>query len=775
MARLRTAADNSVADVKALPHAVPRSLAFATIAVLAIALLQCVLPILPQISWDVDPRSEQVSAPVTTLGPTGAAWVHVISVAVCAFALAVHVRVGGRLSVVGAILGAAGIGVCLYHMPQHIKDMHTGGGWVAAMCLAYAGYHLAQHDWSRRFMFAAMLGIVIPLAADALLYVFVHHPATVEHFNQHEAEFLRARGWESGSPQHLLYRRRLEFPDVTGAFGLSNVFGSLIAALALALAISTFGVWRRNGRNNAALLAVVTVAATVALYLTHSKGAVAGLAAGIVVFIAILIARRKAKWQWLGPTVAILGVVFAIGAVVGRGAAGPPSTVEGERSILFRYHYWQGALNIMQDLPTQQKLLGVGPMQFKSHYTRQKPPLNPEEVISTHNVFIDYIVTIGLGGLAWCLLLLWWLIVAVYAASTAPDDSEADKKEKKEENLLTVRDPIADHQARWAILLSVLVFLPQFAVEYPAMLTMEGLLVWSFSIIGFLYVTATCSRPDWFSRSTMCVGAAAASAILLIHNQIEMSFFQVGVAPIVMLIVAMAAGMAMDATNLSDPNDSASQRKVTWWKCLIAAVLPLGLAVWLVISYAIPMTQHQSIMIAAAEKLRKGDPLSAKDLLARAETVLPNDPTMYRWQVTLMLEQMHFLVRARNMTSAQQVAIQAEAVLDKAISFDLGDLGLLRTRAQMQQHIARMFNQPTRLSLAKSLWSQVLERNPYGLQDHMRYADLLWQMKQQGEARRVYERCLELSEQAYLDPAKQLTSAEKAFVLKRLGRSVGVE
>jgi hypothetical protein len=79
-----------------------------------------------------------------------------------------------------------------------------------------------------------------------------------------------------------------------------------------------------------------------------------------------------------------------------------------------------------------------------------------------------------------------------------------------------------------------------------------------------------------------------------------------------------------------------------------------------------------------------------------------------------------------------------------------------------------MFKQPVHLSLALSAWTRVVDQNPFSLQDIVRLADLLHEMQRHDAAKQWYERAMMISDQSYLDPAKQLTAEERSRIERLL-------
>ena len=293
-----------VKDIKPL-HWPDHALTVLTLLVLAVVLVQMMVPILPVIYFDVDPRSESAGTPITVMGPVAMVWISVISMGLCSLVLFFHHLAGKKIAWLSSVLAMVGMGFCWYHMPDNVESMHRSTMWAGAMALALAGRHLAEHDRLRRLAVASMLAMLIPMVIQSFIFVLIEHPATVAMFQKNQQDFLAARGWAEGSSQHQLYVRRLMFNDATGAFGLSNVYGSIIASLTL-LGVVISGHVARQWRATWAVLPLAVVILGVAtIYLTHSKGALAVLVAGAILCAACLwISRTTERSRLTLPFVA---------------------------------------------------------------------------------------------------------------------------------------------------------------------------------------------------------------------------------------------------------------------------------------------------------------------------------------------------------------------------------------------------------------------------------------------------------------------------------------
>ena len=746
----------------------PHSWAIKTVttSVIALVFLPCVVMIRPDLYWDADPQLGLAGA-MTALGPAGVMWLTVLSVAAAGAALWVHLLAGGRICKITLTLaGFGGLG-CLYHMSRHALSLYICGGWLGAVALAVAGLHLGQHRQPRRWMITALAALLMPLAFDAVSYVFVEHPMMLESFQQQESQLLAARGLAAGSTQHQEYARRLAVADATGPFGLSNVFGAVLTALVLIAAAITMDQFVRRPRllGRAALFAAATVLGFTALWLTRSRGALLACAAGVgLVALAGGAADRPKLRRWL-PVAAwsLIGLAFL--AVVARGLAGPPDSPRGERSLLFRSYYWQGAGRIFGEHPW----LGVGPGSFKDAYTRLKNPLSPEEVVSSHSVFVDLAAMLGLPGLAWCGLLGFWLARASGGtlAGTAVDRG----------------GPIAtaDRGKVRPAVLAALVLGTQFILEWPSNLLIELLGLWIAGLVLFIYCGA--SSGSLGARWPQA-GLFAAAVALVLHGQIEMTFYHPGATQLAWFVVALAAAGALadhDEPTAGDPAKPGPR----WGgggglKGLIRGRgqgltpgLFFAVALLLALAFAVPLTRQQSALKRAASRRQQRDVDGAIRHLDDAIDALPGDPRPYILKTGMGLEKAAAAAARGDTPQLLRMVESSLAVLDRAEAAGLNDLRLLHRRAVIHQWAAKTLGDPAQGLTAVELLRRVCDRSPHSKTNCLTLADLLWDLDQRDEARRTYRRCLQISDRLYLDPVDQLNKQERGHIEQRLSNGGG--
>ncbi|MCC6227719.1 MAG: O-antigen ligase family protein [Phycisphaerales bacterium] len=375
---------------------------------LACTLSRCVVSLDPFPIWSGDPTL--LATPQTSLGPTGQFILDTISLLAAALVLW---RSRG-LSLWSPLLLAVGSVATLAHAfvieQGSLDNLRVGISWCASLSAGLAGLAIARDRACRALAWGALLALVMMLASKGAFQYFVEHPETVRAYKQHRQQFLEAQGWSEGSMMARAFERRLYQNEGTAWFGLSNVFASLCAGGTVAM-LALAGASRRVRDDLPQwvrpLIGAGLIVAGAGLALSMSKGGIAACAVGVALLILGAILRHTLQFQpstaaRLGAALGLLVVAGMLMGIVIRGLIGEKLS---ELSIYFRWFYIQGATRIFADHP----LLGVGPADFKDAYLLAKPALSPEEVTSPHSILFDWLSTLGLAGLAWCLAWLGWV------------------------------------------------------------------------------------------------------------------------------------------------------------------------------------------------------------------------------------------------------------------------------------------------------------------------------------------------------------------------------
>ena len=738
---------NAAASVQPETPARPDWLAVgAILALLAAVLVPFVVPMMPQLYLQFDPRQMRQAAVTTELGPTGIAWWQAYALLASGVALLVAWRRGVRAS--WGVIGLAGLAMltCGSHIVRgSMNDRLTAGAWLAAMALGLAAAHLGQLRDARRWAAAALVAVLLPVALDAAYYVLVSHPQTVQSYLDNQAELLEARGWLPGSAEAIKYEQRLRASDATGAFGLSNVLGSFAATLSLlAIFLACSALLRR--RALAAVCAILALLGLATLGWTQSKGAMAAFVAGGCLLVVTAWVMRRAGRGERGPRgrglvagLAVALLVVAVAAVIGRGVMGPPTDASGERSILFRYHYLQGAAAMWVGQWPQTLTFGTGPDRFGFLYPRYKNPISPESVTSAHNVAADYGVMLGVGGLAAVALLLLWLWRGACGVPDAASDEAPAGRGIDRPHLIA------------AGLLGGAVFGIAYLVEVSGM-GPDQAVMWLVGLVGFVGLTAWLARPGALPSAAMQAAAFVAAACLLIHAQIEMTFFNLASAGPAWFIVGLCG--ARHHAGATMPGKRA-----------LPGALPgaglCAIAVLFAASNASLITRQQAHVARAASALSVNNWQVALEELDRSAAYIAADDKPLRYRVALRLEMAGELGRNGMRTLAQERLDAALAIVEEAERRGLSPLTAHRYRAQAYRIAAEQLGVSAAWPIAAAAMQAASEASPYNVFLCLDAADFAALAGRQEQALALYRRALELDARNYLDEAHQLSVEER--------------
>ncbi len=200
------------------------------------AVVRTVVTIDPMPVWSMDPLTMWV--PQTGLGPTALLGLDLLGlVGAAAVLLAMRKRVRA-VPVTLLLLGMVAVIIHSLSRPAHAE---VGMPWAFAIAGGFALAHLpsvsaqsADLPMWRTVALATILSIAVMLVGKGIVQVYIEHPATVANYQATRETFLQSQGWAPDSAMARNYERRLYQPEASGWFGLSNVFGSLMASMALA-------------------------------------------------------------------------------------------------------------------------------------------------------------------------------------------------------------------------------------------------------------------------------------------------------------------------------------------------------------------------------------------------------------------------------------------------------------------------------------------------------------------------------------------------------------
>lgn len=732
------------------------------------ALLPLVAGFLPRLYFETDPRAGFAPEMITAFGPAGAAIWQVVCVAAAAIAMSLYLWLGGRVRWAWVALAAAGAVAALWQSGRHAGNMLPAGAWLAGASLALAAAHVGGFRQARRWMIAMVVAMMVPVGLQAGYDVLLQKPRDIAHWQQHEVELLEQRGIVPGSPQHELLERRAFSEDATGPFGFSNALGTLSGGGAVLAIFVGVGMWRgASGHDRECRLVKATPwlaggFGCAAVWFTHSTGALGAVViACVLVGVSFFLLRTRLRWGV--PWLAIGAVATPIAAVLARGAAGPPDSMAGERSLLFRQHYWEASARMMQDQLPGSLLPGVGPFGFKEGYLLHKNPLNPETVASAHSVFVDWAVYLGLGGIAWCVLMLIWLwcsgnsVVGSIGGREASEPSAGS--EAQAVRFLHRPEVVA------ALVVAALLFGTQYALQ-SAMMDASLALVWLVGAVGFVAVASAVGRYGTAALQWERLGLLAMGTVVLVHSQIEMGFALIATAVPCWFMVGLAASG-------STPPDAGRALPAANRSAGFAMAAGLLLVVWLSVSQAAPLVRHQTALAEASRQLAAGQPYRGLASLERAEEALPTDPTAARWIAILRRDEMLTLAQRGDTLGAREAFGLALRPVDRLISHGTAGVGILRLRAQLLLEASNALGDLSLRAEAIAEYERVAELSPFNLFDAVRLGDLHAAQGDDAQACAAYERALRIDEQMYLDDAMQMDDATRRRVYAALQAAAG--
>ena len=780
-----------------------------TVLIVFSAVVRTVVMIDPMPVWSMDPLTMWV--PQTGLGPTvllGLDLLGILGAAAVLLGVRKHVR---ALPVAFLLLGMIAIVIHSLARPAHAE---VGMPWAFALSGGVALAHLPRASMWRTVALATILAVAVMLVGKGIVQVYIEHPATVANYQATHETFLQSQGWTPDSPMARNYERRLYQPEASGWFGLSNVFGSLMASMALAIITAACLTLRARIQDRRVPIVLLLAAAfcIAGLFLSHSKGAAgAGIVGAIALISAILLQRattRNQRTATVGesvpkptkpqcnsvqpsgekdnkhrletgatairlivaavPTVVLLGVIF-------RGFIGQRLN---ELSILFRWFYMEGATRIFLDTP----ILGVGPAEFKDAYLIFKPPISPEEVTSAHNLLFDWLATMGVFALGWILLFaLACRQIGVMLADNSPPPSPATRSWDERTAILVS-----------AGILAAVIGISAFVERM--LLTPEMGIVRAAGLLGGLAVAASIVRAARAHPRAVELGAVGAALVLLAHLQIEVTGVWAGAAPIAAASIGLACAAPAESTKPGRgwPGfvgagsmvavgiivaSTAGQTLVRWeleMNKATAAITPIATTVS-TLENTQPGTPAFDDAVRAVAALsgkppaRNGEDLAEQISTARTAAASAAAPNLIQ---AVKIRPKHIPTRqaaVRTLMRLAQATIgpQRDEWLDQAIALAQTGTKADPDRAGSWRLLANTLDSGVgddlqQLPEAYTALTRAAALDPYGLSVSLKLVDLAGRLGRLEDQKNWARRALKINSDLRLDPLRQLTDTERA-------------
>jgi len=598
----RTTAGKREADAERRglkPHAPADALDFA-----ALAGLLALIPIRTFVSESYDFATAawfRNIAPQTTAMP-GHTFFFIAAMILCATLVAIAQRIRGvgwqsaGLLAGGALLAIAAIISTLRAGQRHLAIIGSLD-FLALLLYAATLRQVLGRPWQQRLALSVILASGAAVVVKCGIQKWVELPATVRLF---EEQYRAAMVYGQEDPGRLYdFEQRLKSGAVTAYFSHANVLaGYLILTVMAGVGVTAVRLRRaptisERGWSVAAIApAVIAISAFVALIFTQSKGGAAAAVGAILLWGIGRVVRSQPAWSlrftpmrvataiWIGMASLSVGVV----ALLWRN----PEALG--RSILFRWLYWQGAIDMLRG----EGAWGVGANNFGRFFTRYKPVICPEDVQDPHSWIVRALTEWGALGLV-AVLVAWlgWTVSTARRWATDGSCNGATASQTSLKSQTLDGDPIRYRGiGAWALILTMATGVVWTVIAWGAAPGMweQTVLIGAACWLAFFLLVSIESRDE--RQFSSIPGSADAWALIagmvafLIHAAIDLELFWAGPATVFMAMAAVA-----QATSAKEPltlaaetaaaaiysNEDASDRRKRY------GILGLGVSAALVI------------------------------------------------------------------------------------------------------------------------------------------------------------------------------------------------
>ena len=618
----------------------------------------------------------------------------------------------------------------------------------AGFSLLWSFSQLVRTPSRLRFVSATAFGLLLLLAAHALLYRFVDLPDLVRNFQEHQKSLLAERQIDADSFAAKQVALKVTNGELVGFFVSPNTF----AAVAVVLLTISFGIgWQRlRDRDGAAwwLLLLAAVGASLCVIIqAKSKTAVATPVLGLILFVVAaftehLRQRKPARTFWIAVTVLATGAIAVIGHGLYRHGLFPGHL---SNSLDFRWKYWVASWAIFK----QHLLIGIGWASFGSHYLAVRLPEASEEIKDPHNVFVRIFVELGLVG---GVLAVAWLITAarfIWQPREMPQDEKPER-------------------TGWAVwtLACAMGFEILASIDFSqsgAYLTMELLRRLLFFLALVLGTIVACmqspqkfvldDRPaPWIRR-----GLIIAVALFLLHNQIDFSLFEPGA----MFAAAMFAGTAL-ATSSSDNRASKTESRVYMRGFAGGSLALISIAaIVAVFVLVVPVIRAEQLAHDADDQIRTSpmdDPATGQMQLVEAASKLTQafDTVPYNYDYAFRAARANFMIGN---------AATADALLDKAIAANPMAVEGLVLKAN-----SLLARKPLDSVAVTKTFERIVQLAPHDASLRLEYASALDRLNMPLAAKDQYQAALAINASLPAEEPRRLSADELQKIEARLAK-----
>lgn len=388
------------------------------------------------------------------------------------------------------------------------------------------------------------------------------------------------------------YAQRIEMDHVYSRFAHPNSFAGYLALLLPAMAGCAWTSGRAGRPGWQTLLTTGCVALlAVALWLTHSRGAMLGLLVAAALFGGVfgrrflLANRRRLVLGVVGLAAVVLLAFLAL-----RGGAGP-ALGKDSGTARARLDYWAATWKMIGAHPW----LGVGPGNFGRYYPRYMLPTAFETITDPHNFVLEVWATAGVFALAALLAAVgsfFWRLGAAARSREPATESEPSGESRPQINWEFYLGGMV------GLLLGFLLWVPG---KTGDQIIIDGVATGALAFVWF-GVFALLERIPWTGQSravTLAAGVAALLLNLLVSGGIG---FPAVAQPLWVMIALTLSAL---------PEEPRLWPREGW----VARMLPMPLLVAITVVY---YSSHLQPVLTAASLSRSG--------LERARLLSEQDP-----------------------------------------------------------------------------------------------------------------------------------------------------
>ena len=274
---------------------------------------------------------------------------------------------------------------------------------------------------------AALTGAGIFESGLAIHQYYIADPAVREAFEKDPEGTLRENGlhFEKGSAEYMLFENRLmNSTEPVGSYCIANTLAGFLVPLLTLLAGAV--LCKHSHRRTRGPLSSVLLFLLLAfvLLLTKSRAGYISLAAGVLGLVLFRMRRSvsestgsdagsparhpRQRGRAIAGAVAVAIALATVPLVALKcGLLDGEVFSEAKKSLGYRLDYWTASCHMIADHP----LLGVGPGNFQTSYTRYILPTAAETIADPHNVVFELGAVFGLPAaaafLAFAISVLW--------------------------------------------------------------------------------------------------------------------------------------------------------------------------------------------------------------------------------------------------------------------------------------------------------------------------------------------------------------------------------